>query len=83
MVGDATDVIRGIVYSGVISIAGAGTIWSFGIKRLGTSRTALYMSLQPIMAAIIAAIFLGELLTLGLFLGTALVLTGMWLVRRG
>jgi drug/metabolite transporter (DMT)-like permease len=77
------DVIRGIVYSGIVSLAGAGTIWSLGIKRLGTSRTAIFVNLQPVIAAIIAAIFLGEQLTIALFLGTILVLTGMWLVRRG
>jgi drug/metabolite transporter (DMT)-like permease len=75
--------IRGILYSGVISIGGASTIWSFAIKRLGTSRTAIFVNLQPIIAAIIAALFLGEAVTPWLVVGTVIALTGMWLVRRG
>ena len=75
--------VRGILYSGIISIGGASTIWSFGIKHLGTSRCAIFVNLQPIVAAIIAALFLGEAVTPWLVVGIAIALTGMWLVRRG
>src|SRR5260370_24010792 len=75
--------VRGILYSGIISISGASTIWSFGIKRLGTSRCAIFVNLQPIVAAIIAALFLGEAVTPWLVVGIAIALTGMWLVRHG
>jgi len=77
------DVIRGIFFSGCVSIAGASTIWNFGIKRLGTSRTAIFANLQPVLAALIAAVALGEQFTIWLVIGTAVVLFGMSLVRRG
>jgi drug/metabolite transporter (DMT)-like permease len=72
-----------VCYSAWVAIVIAGTIWNTGLARLGSSRTAIYVNLQPIIAALTAAIFLGEPFTVWLVLGTALVLAGMWRLRLG
>jgi drug/metabolite transporter (DMT)-like permease len=76
-------VILALFYSGFVAVMGAGIIWNVALKRLGASRTAVYINLQPIIAAVVAILFLGEPLTGWLILGILLVLCGMWLVRRG
>ncbi len=77
-----TGAILALFYSGIVAIGIAGTIWNAGIKRIGTSRTAIYINLQPIIATVAAAIFLGESLTIWLVVGTVFVLTGVWLAKR-
>jgi drug/metabolite transporter (DMT)-like permease len=77
------DLVLAIVYSGVVSIAAAGGIFAVGLKRLGASRTAIFVNIQPIIAAAVAIIFLHELFTPWLVIGTAVTLLGLWLIRRG
>jgi drug/metabolite transporter (DMT)-like permease len=72
-----------LVYSGIGPFCVAGMIWNFCVRRIGPSRTAIYSNLQPIIAAVTGAIFIGEPLTAILMVGTVMVLTGVALVRRG
>lgn len=72
-----------ILYSGVIAIAVGGTIWNLALKRIGASRTAAFLNLQPIVAAFVAVIFLSEPFTLWLVLGICLVIIGMTRLRMG
>jgi len=76
-------IILAILYSAVVSIGFAGTLWAYGLKRLGSSRASLFLNLQPIIAAGVAILFLGEPFTIWLVLGMSLVLFGMWQIRRG
>jgi drug/metabolite transporter (DMT)-like permease len=77
------NVFLAILYSGFLAIGVAGPLWNRAVKLIGTSRTSVFINLQPIIAATVAALFLGEHFTPWLVLGTALVLSGMWLVRKG
>jgi drug/metabolite transporter (DMT)-like permease len=72
-----------ILYSGIGPFCVAGMIWNASIKKIGPSRTAIYANLQPIVAAVAGAIFIGEPLTVVLAIGTVMVLTGVALVKRG
>lgn len=72
-----------VLYSGAIAIAVGGTIWNLGLKRIGASRTAAFVNLQPIVAALVAVLFLGEAFTLWLVLGIGLVIIGMTRLRIG
>lgn len=50
--------------------------WNFAIKQLGATRTVTYTYLQPVVGIVIAALLLGERLTLPQILGAAIVLLG-------
>jgi drug/metabolite transporter (DMT)-like permease len=52
-----------------------------GMKRLGTSRTAIVSTLEPIFTIALAALLLGDRLTLTQWLGAALVLGGVLLAE--
>jgi drug/metabolite transporter (DMT)-like permease len=72
-----------VLYSGMVAIAVGGTIFNLALKRIGASRTAIFVNLQPIVAAFVAIIFLGEPFTLWLVLGIGLVIIGMMRLRIG
>lgn len=76
-------VLVAILYSGTVALVIGGTIWNFGLQRLGASRAAIYINLQPVVAAAVAIVFLHEPLTIWLIVGTALALLGMWRLRLG
>jgi drug/metabolite transporter (DMT)-like permease len=66
---------------GPILGAGAFTAGAFvclfaGLRRLGAVRTSVIASTEPLNAAILAAIFLGESVSPGTAVGGALILTG-------
>ena len=70
------------LYTALITGALASTFWNIGMKRLGITRTMIYMYLVPIFAVTIAVIFLGEPLTVARTLGGVAVLTGIYITRR-
>jgi drug/metabolite transporter (DMT)-like permease len=78
-----TDVVLAILYASLLAVAFAGTLWTIGLQRLGSSRTAIYVNIQPVAAAMIAVLFLGEPFTPWLVIGIVLVLVGMWRLRLG
>jgi drug/metabolite transporter (DMT)-like permease len=71
-----------LVVSAVIGIALPYIIWNYGIRQLGSARTALYSYLVPFIALIVAWIWLGETLTPVQVAGGACVLAGVVLARR-
>lgn len=54
----------------------------YGIGKLGSSTTGAYIYTQPIFAAIIAIIFLGEELTLVKIIAAGLIAGGVYLVNK-
>jgi drug/metabolite transporter (DMT)-like permease len=64
---------------------GAGCLayigWFIGVQRLGSSRTAIYTNLIPIVALAVAAAWLGETVTPPKVIGTLLVVIGVLLTR--
>jgi drug/metabolite transporter (DMT)-like permease len=71
-----------LFYSAVISMLIAYTIWGWAIERRGLGRTLLYLYLVPIIAGVLAALFLDETFGPLKFAGAGLVLTGVALARR-
>jgi drug/metabolite transporter (DMT)-like permease len=60
----------------------APAIWLQAIALNGASRTAMYMNLLPVMTAIIAVIWLGEVLTPYHIIGGGFVLLGVGLSQQ-
>lgn len=72
----------GLLFSALLSIGLAYLIWYRGVERLGGARTAIFSNLTPVVALLAGAVWLGERLTIPSVAGAAMVLIGIWLVRR-
>jgi O-acetylserine/cysteine efflux transporter len=70
------------LYTALVTSTFAATLWNIGMRRLGITRTMIYMYLVPIFAVAIAVIFLGEAMTLARSLGAIAVLAGIYITRR-
>ncbi len=70
-----------LAFSGVFAIAVAYVLWYYGVRHLGSSRTAVYSNTVPVVALIVAWLALGEVPTLMQVAGTVLLLGGIGLAR--
>lgn len=73
----------GLIYSGLFAIALAYLIWSYGVRKIGSTRTAIYSNITPIVALIVAWLALGERPNAGQLVGAAVIFAGIYLVRYG
>jgi drug/metabolite transporter (DMT)-like permease len=70
-----------LLYSAVLSICVAYVIWYVGVRELGSTRTAVYSNLMPVVAMVTAAVWLNEPVGQGKISGAVLVLAGVALTR--
>ena len=70
-----------VFYASVISMGLAYLFWYRGLRVLGPTRTAVYSNLQPVIAIIVAWIFLHETPTIWQGVGTGTIMTGLFLTR--
>ncbi|HJQ70257.1 MAG TPA: DMT family transporter [Blastocatellia bacterium] len=73
----------GMVYSALFAIALAHFIWNYAVRKIGSTRTAIYSNVTPVTAMIIAWVALGERPTAGQVAGAAIIFLGLYLVRGG
>jgi drug/metabolite transporter (DMT)-like permease len=73
----------GVLFSSVIATAMAYVIWSTGVKKSGNTRTAVFTYLTPVLTVVIAAITLGDRLSVLQTVGALVVLAGLILTRIG
>ena len=71
-----------ILYASVLSMGVAYIFWYRGLRVLGPTRTAMYGNLQPVIAILVAWIFLNELPTVWQGVGTGTIMGGLFLTRR-
>lgn len=71
-----------VLYSGVGSMGIAYLFWYRGVRMIGSTRTAVFSNVQPIVAVLAAWPLLGERPTLWQGVGAAAVLGGLWLTRE-
>jgi drug/metabolite transporter (DMT)-like permease len=71
----------GVAYSGVLAIGLAYILWYQGVQRIGNARTAVYSNLTPIVALLVAWVWLGETPTILQVGGAGIVLAGLSLAR--
>jgi drug/metabolite transporter (DMT)-like permease len=67
--------------SSLLALAFAYIVWYTGVQRIGSSRTAVYSNLTPIVAMIVAAIWLNEPIATAQIVGAALIIGGVFLSR--
>ena len=71
-----------IFYLGFFGTA-AGFVWYYdGIKAIGPTKAGLFINFVPISAIVMAFFLLGEPLTGSLFIGTLLVVSGVFLTNK-
>ena len=70
-----------VFYASVISMGLAYLFWYRGLRVLGPTRTAVYANLQPVIAILVAWIFLHESPTIWQGVGTGTIMTGLFLTR--
>lgn len=75
--------LSALVLSGLLALNLAYVIWYAGVQRLGAARTSIYSNGVPVVAMIVAWLWLGEALTWTKILGAAAVLSGVVLTRIG
>jgi drug/metabolite transporter (DMT)-like permease len=73
----------GLFYSALLAIALAHFIWNHGVRRMGSTRTAIYSNITPVTGLLVAWALLGETPTAGQVLGAAVLFAGLYLARRG
>jgi drug/metabolite transporter (DMT)-like permease len=70
-----------LLYASVVSMVIAYLFWYRGLRVLGPTRTSVYGNLQPVIAIIVAWIFLHESPTIWQGVGTGTIMTGIYLTR--
>jgi drug/metabolite transporter (DMT)-like permease len=71
-----------IIYLAVFGTV-AGYVWFYdGLRRIGATRTALFINLIPVFTVILSLLILGEPVTNSLLIGTPLVIIGIYLTNR-
>ncbi|SMQ23503.1 Permease of the drug/metabolite transporter (DMT) superfamily [Pseudomonas helmanticensis] len=71
-----------LVYLGVLGSALAYIGYYDGIRKIGATRSGVFIALNPLTAVLLGALLLGEQLTLTMGLGGALILTGIYLCNK-
>jgi drug/metabolite transporter (DMT)-like permease len=69
------------IFSGVMCIGVAYTIWNVGIQDLGATRTAIYVIIPPVITTLIGWLILGERFSAIQWIGVALALVGATVTR--
>jgi drug/metabolite transporter (DMT)-like permease len=73
----------GVAYSGILAIGLAYILWYRGVEKIGSSRTAAYANLTPVIALVVAWAWLGEAPRVLQIAGAAVILVGLYLARLG
>lgn len=71
-----------LIYLGVFGSALAYIGYYDGIRKIGATRSGVFIALNPLTAVLLGALLLGEQLTLTLCFGGALVLAGIYLCNK-
>ncbi|HPF61169.1 MAG: DMT family transporter [Gemmatimonadetes bacterium] len=72
----------GTLYASLLSLVAAYLLWNRGVARLGAARAAVYNTLVPFVAAVLAFLFLHEVPGPLHILGGMLIIVGILLARQ-
>jgi drug/metabolite transporter (DMT)-like permease len=71
--------ILGVLYLGIVSTAGALWLWNRSFALVPATIASLFFFAQPLSGALLAAIFLGQRMTMSLWIGGGLIVLGVLL----
>lgn len=72
-----------VTYLGVVPAALGYVAWAFAMSRIPTNRVMSFLYIEPLLAAGVAWVWLGEIPGWNTWVGGALVLLGVMVVNRG
>jgi len=72
----------GIAYTAILTSVIAYTLWYWGIKHFSPTRVAVFMNLQPVVAAVLAYFILSERLSAGSVISGLIILAGVFITQR-
>lgn len=75
-----TGLLAALVFTGLVVSAGAFSAQVWAQRIVGANPTAIVLSLEPLFAALTAAVVLGERIGRRGLLGAGLILAGIWMV---
>lgn len=73
----------GLISSALLALALAHFIWNYGVRKIGSTRTAIYSNITPVVAMLVAWPALGEVPAPGQVAGAVIIFTGLYFVRSG
>lgn len=71
-----------VLYACLAASMIAPLAWMHGVRLMGPSRIAIFFNLMPILSLFIAALTLGEVIELYHWIGTGIILLGVFLAER-
>lgn len=71
-----------LIYLGVLGSALAYIGYYDGIRKIGATRSGVFIALNPLTAVILGALLLGEQLTPAMYVGGGLILSGIYLCNK-
>ena len=74
--------LAGTLYLGIVITALGYAVWNWCLDRLGASRVAVFVNVQPLAGALIGVWWLGEPLTIFTIVGGLLILAGVHLTVK-
>lgn len=71
-----------VLYIGIVSTAVAYFLWNKGLQMVDAARGGLYFFFQPIAGTLLSWLFLGEHVGIAFWIGSVLILSGVFLVAK-
>ena len=75
--------VAGILYLSLVITAAGYFVWNWALVRVEASRAAPFLTVQPIVGALLGAVVLGEAVTVFTAIGGGLVVLGLWMTVSG
>ncbi|NNE37852.1 MAG: DMT family transporter, partial [Gammaproteobacteria bacterium] len=72
-------VITGLIVIAIFPSVLSYMCWNKGIELVGANRAGLFLNLVPILTAILAYIFIDEVISWYHFFGLIIIISGIWL----
>lgn len=72
-----------LIYSGVFALGVGYFVWYSSVKRIGSSKTAVFGNMVPVITIALAYFFLNETVSLVQAAGVVVILAGVYLTRSG
>ncbi|MBU8918545.1 DMT family transporter [Bacillus sp. FJAT-29953] len=67
----------GLLYLGIVSIAGGFLLWNRGLQMLNASSGGIFFFFQPVVGTLLGWLILGETIGITFWIGSILILTGV------
>jgi drug/metabolite transporter (DMT)-like permease len=71
-----------VIFLGVFCSGIAYIFWYDALQEIPASRLGVLLYIEPLIAVVVAAIILGEAITLPALIGGAVILLGVWMVNK-